>query len=99
MNELANNIYEVIKDYRNHDGIFISPDFILEWANQFDGNALVVLTELNKILPETYVSREKAKQNIHGHIVAYLDKYNYTSITTFLIDTEFIDCQLCTSSN
>ncbi|MDH1883700.1 phosphoribosyltransferase-like protein [Empedobacter falsenii] len=94
MNELANNIYEIIKDYRNHDGIYITPDYIIEWANQFGGDALLVLTELNKILPETYISRDKAKQNILSHLESYLKLYSYTNITTFLIETQFIDCQL-----
>lgn len=98
MIELANNIYEIIKDYRNHDGIYITPDYIIEWASQFDDDTLLVLTELNKILPETYISRDKAKKNLLAHLMAYLKLYSYTNITTFLIDTHFIDCQLAHKS-
>lgn len=59
--ELAESIYEVIKDYRNHDNIFISQQYILEWAEQFEDDRLLVLTELNKIIKETYVSREEQR--------------------------------------
>lgn len=98
MTELASNIHEIIKDYRNHDGINLTPEYIIDWANQFGDDAKIVLTELNKILPETYVSRNKAKQYLLGHIKAYLKLYSYTNVTTFLIDTHFIDCQLAHKS-
>lgn len=93
INELANNIYEVVKDYRNHDDIYITPEHIINWSNQFEDNQKLVLTELNKIVPETYISREKAKRYITGHIKEYLKLYGYQNLTNFLIDTEFIDVQ------
>ncbi|NGF77155.1 hypothetical protein G5B10_14795 [Fluviicola sp. SGL-29] len=93
MEELADSIYEVIKDYRNHDNVFITHQNIIEWAEQFEEDGVLVLTELNKIIKETYVSREKAKEFINQHILGYLKLYNYSNITTFLIDTEFINVQ------
>ncbi len=93
MEELVENIYKIIKDYRNHDNIFITPKSIMEWAEQFEKNGLLVLTELSKIIEETYVSREKAKEFVLQHINEYLKLYKYSNITTFLIDTEFIDVQ------
>ena len=93
MEELAESIYEVIKDYRNHDNVFITQKDIIEWAEQFEDEGILVLTELNKIITETYVSRDKAKEFVHEHIREYLKLYNYSNITTFLIDTEFIDIQ------
>ncbi len=93
MIELAESIYEVIKDYRNHDNIFITPENIIEWAKQFEDNGQLVLTELNKIIKETYISRVRAKEFIYEHILSYLKLYEYSSIAQFLIDTEFIDVQ------
>lgn len=93
MEELADSIYEVIKDYRNHDNIFITQKNIIEWAEQFEENGVLILTELNKIIEETYVSRDKAKEFVYQHILAYLKLYSYSSITTFLIDTEFMNVQ------
>lgn len=93
MENLANNIYEVIKDYRNQDGIHITQEKIIAWANQFGDDSKLVLTELNRILPEVYVSRQKAKVFLGEHIIKYLKLYNYSSIANFLIDTCFINVQ------
>ncbi len=89
MEELAESIYKVIKDYRNHHNVYITQANIIEWAEQFEADKLLVLTELNKIIKETYVSREKAKEFVYEHILSYLKLYNYSNITTFLIDTSF----------
>lgn len=91
--ELAENIYEVIKDYRNHDNVFITEQYIIEWAEQFEEDKVLVLTELNKIINETYVSREKAKDYVHNRILDYLKLYGYSNIAVFLMETEFIDVQ------
>lgn len=93
MEELAESIYKVIKDYRNHDNVYITQANIIEWAEQFEADKLLVLTELNKIIKETYVSREKAKEFVYEHILSYLKLYNYSNITTFLIDTAFLEVQ------
>ncbi|MNU16907.1 hypothetical protein D3C71_50810 [compost metagenome] len=93
ISQLASNIYDVVKDYRNHDDIYITPDHILSWAAQFEEHQELVLTELNKIIPETYVSKEKAKSYIDEHFNGYLKLYRYQNVTNFLIDTEFINVQ------
>lgn len=93
MEKLAESIYEVIKGYRNHDGIYITTQKIIEWAEQFGDNSNLVLTELNKIIPEVYVSREKAKIYLEAHLKYYMKLYGYTNIISFLMDTEFVDLQ------
>lgn len=91
--QLADAIYEIVKDYRNHDDFHITPKYILDWANQFGNDSTLVLTELNKIIPEVYVSRQKAKDYIKQHLEAYLSRYTYTNMASFLMDTEFISVQ------
>ncbi|WP_126651914.1 phosphoribosyltransferase-like protein [Chryseobacterium aureum] len=93
MKELAESIHEIIKDYRNHDGIFLTQENIIEWAEQFGDQAELVLGELNKIMPEVYLSREKAKSYLEKHIKFYMTFYGYSNITNFLMDTEFVDLQ------
>lgn len=69
MLQLAVNIWEIIKCYRNKDGIFITPEYIVDWALQFgsEQKAIFVLSELLHILPEVYLSEEKAIAQLSQH--------------------------------
>lgn len=93
MKELAERIYEVVKDYRNHDNISITPEKILEWAGQFDDSSNLILTELDNFISEVYISREKAKKYVKGHFANYIKLFGYSNVTQFLMDTEFLDLQ------
>lgn len=93
MQELADQIYDVVKDYRNHDKIKITPEKILEWAEQFEDNSTLVLTELDNFISEVYISREKAKEYVKGHIGKYIKLFGYSNVTQFLMDTEFLNLQ------
>lgn len=90
---LAEEIYSVIKDYRNQDDVFITHESILEWAGQFGRDCILVLTELSKIIKETYVSRNRAKEYILLRIQSYLKLFGYSNVASFLMDTEFMDVQ------
>ncbi|WP_121967475.1 hypothetical protein [Myroides sp. N17-2] len=94
MEEVIRKIHGVIEDYRNHDGVYITPEHIANWANQFGDNNEFILNEILEILPKVYISRNKAKEYIKEHISAYLNLYQYPSISTFLSDTEFLNMQL-----
>lgn len=94
MEEIATQIHQVIHDYRNHDGVQITVPDIINWANQFGEDSEFMLTELNHLLPQVYVSRLKAKEFIKQHIEFYLKQYGYGSISTFLSETAFLDMQL-----
>lgn len=72
----------------------MSTSDIINWANQFGEEAEFLLNELSIILPQVYVSRDRAKVLIKGRIEAYLKLYKYTSISTFLSETEFLNLQL-----
>lgn len=93
MKELADSIYEVVKDYRIHDNIEITPEKILEWSDQFGDDREFILSELNNIIPHVYVSREKAKEYIRGHIKAYLKLFGSGNISQFLMESEFLNVQ------
>lgn len=93
MLELANRLYEVIKDYRNDDGVHIDPDHIVNWANQFNDDAEFVLNEINHIIPQIYLSKERAKTWIRMHINKVMEDLKYTSISTFLTETHFLNVQ------
>ncbi|PBJ08058.1 hypothetical protein [Flavobacterium sp. ACN6] len=94
MKDIADKIVETIKDYRNGDGIFLDSKYVVNWANQFGEDAKFVLEEISHILPQVYISKEKAKLFIDGHIEALMKRFNYSNISDFLINTEFLDLQL-----
>lgn len=94
MKDIADKIIETIKDYRNGDGIFLDSEYVLNWANQFGEDAEFILEEICHILPQVYISKEKAKLFIDGHIEALMKRFNYSNISEFLINTEFLDLQL-----
>ncbi|MFD2938523.1 phosphoribosyltransferase-like protein [Flavobacterium notoginsengisoli] len=94
MKEIADKILETIKDYRNDDGFFLDSEYILNWGKQFGEDAEFVLNEFSEIIPKVYVSKERAKIFIDEHIQALIKEFNCSSISQFLIDTEFLDLQL-----
>ncbi|MCU0439205.1 MAG: hypothetical protein MUC49_15005 [Raineya sp.] len=87
----AEKIQEIIKDYRNDDNIFITSDDIISWAYQFDENAEFVLDELGYILPQIYISKDKAKSIIKKQLMILITKYK--NIQQFLSETEFLNLQ------
>ncbi|MDQ3193093.1 MAG: hypothetical protein M3Q58_16025 [Bacteroidota bacterium] len=96
MEELAGKIYEIIKDYQcdyPNRKFEISVAHIIEWANQFDEDAEFVLSELLHILPEIYISKEKAKFLLKQRLLEYQEFYKYNSMEEFIAKTIFIDVQ------
>lgn len=93
MKEIADSIVESIKDYRNDDGIFLDADHVINWANQFGENAEFMLNEINHILPQVYISKEKSKDFIDGHIQALQKEFGYKTISDLLMNTEFLNMQ------
>lgn len=93
MKAIADKIFETIKDYRNDDGIFLDSEHILNWAYQFGDDAEFMLNEVSHLIPQVYISKEKAKTYIDVHVQNLLKDFNYSNISQFLIDTEFLDLQ------
>ncbi len=93
MEQQAGKLHEIIKDYRNDDGIYISIDDIVLWAKQFNDDGEFILTELNHIIPKVYLSKEKAKKCIESHINNLIKDLSYTSAIAFVTDTKFLDIQ------
>ena len=91
--ETANLLLETIKDYRKDDGISLDADHIIRWANQFGEDAPFILKEVSHIIPQVYISKEKAKSFVESHISELLKKFKYKTITAFLMDTEFLNLQ------
>ncbi len=93
MEAVAANILEIIKDYRNDDGIYLSLKDIMDWGAQFGEDGSFILEELNHILSKVYLSKQDAKRYISLHLKKMMSDYGYTNIIVFLQDTEFLDMQ------
>lgn len=96
MQELAEQIFEILKDYHcdypdtKHK---MSVEHILKWAKQFGDDAEFILTELLHFLPNVYVSREKAISILKKQLEFLKEKYKYSSMDEFIKNTYFIDVQ------
>lgn len=93
MEELASALFEVIKDYRNEDGVQLNNEHIINWANQFGDDAEFVLTEVSHIISQVYISKEKAKSLIEWHVSKLISHFGYSNVTDLLVNTEFLDLQ------
>jgi hypothetical protein len=91
--ELAKNILSVIEGYRNEDGISLTTEHVLAWADQFEHDSFFILSELNHIIQKVYVSRERCKQYVEQHLNWLTNKYGYQHFSQFLMDTEFLKLQ------
>ena len=90
---LAQKIYDIVKDYREEDNIHISPDYICEWAYQFEDEAEFMLSELSHLLPQIYFSKErvlKEMKNILDGLCKYL---KYDSIESLFKNVDFLCLQ------
>lgn len=96
MQELAEEIFEILKDYHcdypdtKHK---MSVEHILKWATQFGDDAEFILTELLHFLPNVYVSREKAISILKKQLEFLKEKYRYSSMDEFIKNAYFIDVQ------
>lgn len=95
MEALADQILEIISDYQNVDGVQLTRDDVLNWANQFDEpDSRFVLEEFLYLLNQgIYVSRSKAKEMIYEHLEFRAKQWNYGNLTDFIKETCFINTQ------
>ena len=95
MNELAAQILEIIKDYRNDTNIQLTQKDILNWANQFDEpDRIFILQELLHILKQgIYISKEKANALLLEKIEWHSINLKYDDVKSFLRSTVFLKMQ------
>lgn len=92
--KLIHNIQSIIADYRNDDNINIDTLHIQQWIDQFDAkNQIFILKELEHVLKQRYVSKQKAC----GILLKYLDylksEYNYPTVEKLLDESHFLSLQ------
>lgn len=97
MQQLINELYEVIRDYRideNDPTVIITPARITRWINQFEQkDRAFILSEIKGVFQKLYCSKQRA-QNFLIKIIGRLQKhYNYPDISDFLMETVFLYLQ------
>lgn len=89
----AEEIYKIVKEYRNEDGIYITLDSIMEWAEQFGDDAQFMLMEVAHLIPKVYYSKDKVIAYLKQVVDFYQNLYSYADWDSFLKDTEFLNLQ------
>lgn len=93
MEQLINDIYEIIKDYRQ-DEDKMSVNRIDRWIKQFpEADRIFILTELKSILARRYFSKPKIIQGLEKIIREVSKDLGFETPTDFLKVTSFIDHQ------
>ncbi len=93
MEKLINEIYEIIKDYRENEGV-MTKERIEIWINQFNPNdRIFVLEEMIHIFKQRYISKNQAKELVKEMIKFLASKFEYASPKEFLLESSFIDHQ------
>lgn len=93
MEQLINDIYEIIKDYRQDENM-MSKDRIRTWVSQFDPtDREFVLQEMKHILKQRYISKERAKKLVKEMIEFLATHFMFASPKEFLLQSSFIDHQ------
>ncbi|QNM81814.1 hypothetical protein H8M03_07005 [Sphingomonas sabuli] len=67
LNETADNLAAIIRDYRSGEVPEPDRNHVLKWVSQFaEAAQLPILTELCHVFGQTYLSKDKAKQFLSG---------------------------------
>ena len=93
MEQLVQNIYKIIKDYREDEGK-MSIQRINEWILQFpEADREFILIELIPILKKRYFSKKRILLGLENIIVQIAKELGYNSPVEFLKESIFIDHQ------
>ena len=93
MQEIAGQIQEIIKGYRNEDGIHIQIQDVKDWACQFGDNATFMLSELLHLLKQIYLSKEQAIKNLRNILNKQYKEYGFKTVEEYLQNTCFLRLQ------
>lgn len=94
MNEIAENIVKIIKDFEGDGSATMNVEHVLKWVNQFEeDDRLFLLTELEHILKQTYFSKSKILDCIFNKISFLAQSKGYRNDASFLVNAIFIATQ------
>ena len=89
----AQKIYDVVKGYRNDDGIQITQSSILDWASQFGTDSNFMLMEVAHLMPKIYYSKDRVIDYLRQVIDFYQKHYEYADWDSFLKELKLLRLQ------
>lgn len=95
MQQAADAICDIIKDYHSDRGFSVTSENILNWANQFQPiDRELVLSEFLHLLNQgIYISKDRAKKILINGLKHIGTSYGYTTFEAFLSETVFLKLQ------
>lgn len=97
MNQLAQNIVAIIKDYHNYRGFQFTEEHVINWVNQFEeaANREFILQEFLHLLNQQliYISEDKARQLLLRRIERLATMYGFSKTVSFLAHADILSLQ------
>jgi hypothetical protein len=95
MNQLAQHIVAIIKDYHNYRGFQFTEDHVINWVNQFEeGDREFVLQELLHLLQQgIYFSEADGRRLLIERIEELSRDFKFSKPVSFLANTHFLNLQ------
>ncbi|WP_439879769.1 phosphoribosyltransferase-like protein [Pontibacter sp. MBLB2868] len=94
MEKEIKQLHQIIKDYREDEGLGVSEQAIITWINQFpDDEKIFILNELNHIFSKVYFSKERVKKFLKGIIEKLKENFGYSTHRELLDNSNFLDLQ------
>lgn len=94
MDKQIATVTDILKDYRNIDGLSIDENVVSAWINQFDSrDQLFLLNELIPILKKRYVSQNDSEQKLQQIVKDTIEYFDKSNPVRFLENCFFIDHQ------
>lgn len=87
------DLHQIIKGYRNDDGIYISTADIERWSAQFGDDADFIITETTHLFSETYFNKNKITKKIHELFAKIVDELYESDWRRFSSDCVLLNLQ------
>ena len=93
LKQISDKTIEIIGDYQNDNGVILTAENVTNWAQQFGEDAVFVLTELNRIFEQTYISKQKARTLLKSRLEDLVKKLNYKTVLDLISSSHFFTIQ------
>lgn len=97
MEELINEMYAIIGDFRNDEqntAVQMTPNRIRRWINQFEEvDREFILTELTHIFKKRYLSKAAVKKCLKEGLLFMKEHFKYSTVLDLILETKILSLQ------